>query len=104
MRFSNRLFLGESIKDDPSRIIRKLKKKRFMSGVYLICPASNGVDPLEFYETKQLAQPFFRDKEPDIIGIATSEKEAIDIVKEIYEASVEYGHESISSYIEELFS
>ena len=46
MRFSNRLFLGESIKDDPSRIIRKLKKKRFMSGVYLICPASNGVDPL----------------------------------------------------------
>lgn len=104
MRFSNRLFLGESIKDDPSRIIKKLKKRKFQSGVYLICPASNGVDPLEYYETKQLIQPFYKDAEPDIIGIATSEKEAIDIVKEIYEASVEYGHESISSYIRELFS
>lgn len=104
MRFSHRLFLGESIKGDPSRIIKKLKKKRFLAGVYLICPASNGIDPLEYYETKQLSQPILRDRELDIIGIARSEEEAVELVRQIYEASVEYGHESIRSYVEELFS
>ena len=75
-----------------------------MKGVYIIAPAENGVDPLEYYDTIQLNQSFYRNKEQKIIGIAKSEKEAIDIIREIYEASVEYGHDSISSYVRELFS
>ncbi len=104
MRFSSRVFLGESIKDDPSGIIEKLKKKKLMKGVYIITPAENGIDPLEYYDTIQLQQPRYKDKELDIIGIAGSEKEAIQLVSEIYEASVEYSHETIGSYVRELFS
>ncbi|MCR5774370.1 MAG: hypothetical protein K6G42_04735 [Lachnospiraceae bacterium] len=104
MKFANRVFLGDSIKDDPSRVIKKLKKKKYMSGIYVICPAENGVDPLEYYDTKQLAQSYYKDIDLKIVGIARSEYEAIELVKEIYEASMEYGHESIRSYVEELFS
>lgn len=104
MTFSSRVFLGESIKDDPSGIIKKLKKHKPMKGVYIISPAENGVDPLEYYDTIQLNQSFYKNKEQKIIGIAKSEKEAIDLVREIYEASVEYGHDSIASYVRELFS
>ena len=103
MRFAHRLFLGERIADDPSRIIKKLKKKSFMPDTFIICPASNGEDPIEYFDTKQLLQPYYRDKEFDIIGIARSEKEVLKLVQEIYEASVEYGHDSIRSYVKELF-
>ncbi|MBQ7583574.1 MAG: hypothetical protein IJT24_03095 [Lachnospiraceae bacterium] len=104
MIFASRVFLGESIKDDPSGIIKKLKKNRLMKGVYIISPAENGVDPLEYYDTIQLNQSHYRNRELKIIGIARSEKEAIQLVSEIYEASVEYGHETIGSYVRELFS
>ncbi len=103
MIFADRVFLGESIKDDPSRIISKLKKKKIIKGTYIISPAENGVDPLEYFDTIQLSQPFFRDRELKIVGIAQSEYEAIELIKEIYEASVEYGHDSIGSYVKELF-
>ena len=49
-------------------------------------------------------QPFYRERELFVLGLAGSEDEAIELVREIYEASVEYGHDSIRSYIEELFS
>ena len=104
MRFASRVFLGESIKGDPGKIIRKLKRNKVVFGTYLICPAENGVDPLEYYDTAQLNQSFYKNKELDIIGIAKSEEEAIEVVREIYEASVEYGHETIRSYVEELFA
>ena len=104
MIFANRVFLGESIKNDPSRIIQKLKKNKLIKGVYIITPAENGVDPLEYYDTIQLNQSFYRHREQKIIGIAKSEKEAIELIREIYEASVEYGHDTIASYVKELFS
>lgn len=104
MRFAHRVFLGESLKADPSKVIKKIKKRRFLSGTYVICPADNGIDPLEYYDARQLRQSYYDDKELDIVGLAGSEDEALDVVREIYEASVEYGHESIRSYVEELFS
>ncbi len=66
MRFASRVFLGESIKGDPSKIIRKLKKHKLVLGTYLICPAENGIDPLEYYDTAQLNQAFYKNKELDI--------------------------------------
>ena len=104
MIFANRVFLGESIKDDPSRIINKLKKNKLMKGIYLITPADNGVDPLEYFDTLQLNQSYYRNRELKIIGIARSEEETIKLIKDIYDASVEYGHESVGSYVRELFS
>ncbi len=104
MKFASRVFLGDSIKDDPSGIIRKLKKNKLMTGVYIISPAENGIDPLEYYDAMQLKQPLYKNRELKIIGLAKSEAEAIQLVSEIYEASVEYGHETIGSYVRELFS
>ncbi|MBQ8955909.1 MAG: hypothetical protein IJ075_02975 [Lachnospiraceae bacterium] len=75
-----------------------------MPGTFILSPAENGIDPIEYFDSKQLLQPFYKDKELLVLGIAKSEDEAIALVKEIYEASVEYGHDSIRPYIEELFS
>ncbi len=104
MIFANRVFLGESIKDDPSGIINKLKKNRPLKGIYIITPSENGVDPLEYYDTLQLNQSYYRNRELKIVGIAKTEDEVFQLISEIYEASVEYGHETISSYIRELFT
>ncbi len=104
MTFANRVFLGDSIKDDPSGIIKKLKKNKLMTGTYIICPAENGVDPLEYFDAVQLNQSYYRNKELKIIGLARSESEVHELINEIYEASVEYGHETIGSYVRELFS
>ena len=75
-----------------------------MKGIYLITPAENGVDPLEYFDTIQLNQSYYKNRELKIIGIAKSEEEAIDLIRQIYEASVEYGHDLIASYVKELFS
>ena len=104
MVFANRVFLGKSIKDDPSKIIKKLKKNAPVKGVFIISPAENGIDPLEYYESLQLNQSYYKNRELKIIGLATSENEVIELIREIYEASTEYGHDSISSYVKELFS
>ena len=104
LRFSDRVFLGKSFEGDPSSVIKKLNKNRPVKGTYILSPAENGVDPLEFFDSIQLMQPFYRERELFVLGLAGSEDEAIELVREIYEASVEYGHDSIRSYIEELFS
>ena len=104
MKFASRVFLGESIAGDPGRIIRKIKKRKFTMGTYILSPAENGVDPIEYYDAKQLLQPYYKDKELYVLGIARSEEEAAELVLRIYEASVEYGHPTVRSYVEELFS
>ena len=104
LKFSDRVFLGESLKGDPSGVIKKLKRNKPVLGSYILCPAGNGIDPIEYFDSKQLLQPCYKDRELLILGIAGSEEEAIGLVREIYEASVEYGHDSIRSYVEGLFS
>ena len=68
MVFANRVFLGKSIKDDPSKIIKKLKKNAPVKGVFIISPAENGIDPLEYYDSLQLNQSYYKNRELKIIG------------------------------------
>ena len=104
LKFSDRVFLGKSLESDPSGVIKKLKKDKLVTGAYILSPAENGIDPIEYFDSKQLKQPYYKGRELLVLGLAGSEEEAIELVSEIYEASVEYGHESIRSYIEGLFS
>lgn len=104
MVFAKRLFLGESVRGDSIRIIKKLQKRRLMMNTYLICLAGNGIDPLEYFDAKQLMQPYYKKGDDlHICGLAGDKDEAVEVVKRIIDAASEEGDGSVRSYVERLF-
>ena len=105
MIFSSRLFHGESLKGREARIIKKLKKHKLILGAYIICLAENGTDPLEYFDCKQLKQPYYdSDDDLHVCGLAADEEEAIDVIYEIVQASADGGYTSVRSYVEDMFT
>lgn len=82
--FHNRLYLGESIEEKKlDKIKKRLEKKPLAANVYLIVPAHNPVDQLEFFDAKQLIQPHYKDAVFEVIGIAADQKEAMMVIEQI---------------------
>lgn len=78
------LYLGGSIKEKKlDRIKKKLEKRPFFSGVFLISISRNAFDQLEFYEARQLCQPYYRKYPPYVVGIAGNRAEALMLVERI---------------------
>ncbi len=104
MIFSKKLFLGESIKGKETRVIRKLKKHRMVLSTYLICMAENDSDPLEFFDSKQLTQSYYKTHDDlKVCGLASDAYEAVEVVQDIVQASVDNGYDTVRSYVEVLF-
>lgn len=84
LTFHERLYLGESIAEKKlDKLKKRLEKKPLLSNVYLIVPASNPADQLEIFDAKQLVQPFYRDKQFQIIGIASDYRDALQVIEKI---------------------
>lgn len=78
------LYLGESIhKQKLDKIKRKLENKPLLSGVFLITLSRNPSDQLEIYDARQLAQRYYRNNPPSVVGIAGNYDEAVKIVEEL---------------------
>lgn len=82
--FHPNIYRSESITDKEfGKISKQLQKNPLFSDVYLITPAANGNDLLEFYHSRQLAQPYYREKEQYVIGMTKSYGEAMTLVEKI---------------------
>ena len=86
MQFYKHLYVGKTIKN-PIKVKRKLKMGAGQLHIYVIALAQ-GADQLEIYHCAYLQQSYYKQNPPDIIGIAGSYEEAVEIVRQIAEAAV----------------
>ncbi|MCR5747518.1 MAG: hypothetical protein K6G03_07400 [Lachnospiraceae bacterium] len=103
MTFAKKLFVGESFRGRSLNIIKKIKKRKLMIDTFLICLAENTEDPLEFFDSNQLVQPYYKSAPLYVCGIAKGMEEAVTVISDIIKASEESGHQTVRSYVEELF-
>lgn len=87
MKFYKNLYIGDTI-TNPERIKRKLKlHKKLLPPVYIIAYAKeNG--QLEIYSSLLLKQWYYKENPPYVVGIAASEEEAYDIIRQIAEEAI----------------
>lgn len=81
MKWHNKLYLGEAVQKEKSKIISDLEKHKLSLGVYLISLAENEKDLLDIIPAFMLFNDNYYNRE--YIGIAFSKDEAFDLVKEI---------------------
>lgn len=100
MRFYKNLYVGDTVKK-PNQIKNKLKRGSKLLGIYVVALAS-GEDQLEIYHSLLLQQPYYKEKNPFIIGIAASYDEAVSIVCRITEETVEQNQNAdLKKYLSE---
>ena len=84
LKFSPKIYLGESIKEEKlEKIKKKLEKNPFFSGMFLITLSRNVSDQLEIYAAKQLVQSYYKKNPPYVIGITATYEEALVIIEQI---------------------
>lgn len=88
--FRESLLLGKSIdRKKLDKIKKNLRKKPFFSGVFLIVTSRNEIDQLEIFDARQLIQPVLQRMNYDVVGIAASREEAIEVVEELVQKCME---------------
>lgn len=98
MKFYKNLYVGDTIKK-PDRIRRKLKKYAKLPNIYVIAYMQEN-NQLEIYHSLLLQQWYYKEHPPFIIGIAGSQEEAIDLIRQITEDALrKTGQADLISYI-----
>lgn len=84
LTYHSRLYLGESIsREKLDKIKKRLAKNPLLAGVFLIAVSKNSSDQLDIYDAKQLAQRYYRNNPPHIVGIAGNRQEALELVEQL---------------------
>jgi len=82
MRWYERLYVGEKAKKDRYSIIQAVREGK-RSGYYILTPPSNERNLLDIYPAIALQQPYYREKDLLILGVAADERDAAMLVGEI---------------------
>ena len=78
------LYLGRSIKKKKlDKLKKKLENTPLLSGMFLITISKNPSDQLEIFDAKQLAQKYYENNPPHVVGIAGNYDEAVETVEQI---------------------
>lgn len=83
MLWYDRLYVGEKAKKHRFSIIQSIRRRKYRVGVFVITPASNGNNILDIYPLLTLLNPYYRDKELLILGIAQGYGEALELAGRI---------------------
>lgn len=83
MKWRKNLYIGKSVKKHTGRIRKRLESGKTDVGHYLITFAENEKDQLDIINTIFLISEKRREELPEIIGIAGSEEEAIELVEQM---------------------
>lgn len=83
MLWYDRLYVGEKAKKHRFSIIQSIRRRKYRVGVFVITPASNGNNILDIYPLLTLLNPYYRDKELLILGIAEGYGEALELAGKI---------------------
>lgn len=87
MRWYEKLYVGEKAKKHRFSIIQSIRRGK-ASGNYILTPPSNGKNVLDIYPATTLSQPYYKEQDLLIIGIAADYDDAAElagkIVSELY--------------------
>lgn len=83
MKWHKDLYVGKQVRKHEKRIRRRLESGKTDVGHYLITLAENKHDQLDIINTVFLMRKERRETLPEIVGIAGSEDEAIELVEEM---------------------
>ncbi len=75
MRWYERLYLGEKAKQKRFSILQAVRKEK-TSGYYILTPASNRKNLLDIYSAHTLNQPYYKEQDLLIVGVAADYEDA----------------------------
>lgn len=81
MKWYPQLYIGEKLTDDIETLKDRIQSKDVLHPFYLITLAFNKKDLLDIRNSRALLREHLEDDLPMIVGVASDEKEAIDVVK-----------------------
>lgn len=91
MRFNSRLYVGEKAKKVRYGILQGLRKQKLQPEVYVITPPQNGKNLYDIYPSPMLLLPPYRDQDMEILGIAVTYWEALEVVRQMVEDEYRQG-------------
>ncbi len=83
MKWYRNLYMGSMAKKHRRKIISNIKHGKKQIGVYVITLPSNDENVLDLYPSYILLQKHFRKIELNVLGIAVSRDEALEVVQDI---------------------
>ena len=84
LHFHKNCYRSEDMSDKEwSKLQAQLQSNPLFTDVYLITPASNSSDMLEFYHSRQLAQTYYENRSLTVVGVAASYSDAVKLVEQI---------------------
>lgn len=102
MKWYRALFIGDGIKLERKKLIRKIETNAGLKDTYMITLASNERDLLDIFSTKMLMQPVLHGLCPVIIGIAKGYDEAVELACEIVMSAYQKNQNfDVRSYLRE---
>ena len=82
MRWYERLYVGEKAKKNRFSILQAVREEK-SSGYYILTPASNPKNLLDIYPALTLKQPYYKQQDLLIVGVAADYQDAAMLVGRI---------------------
>lgn len=102
MKFSSKMYFGDEAALKKEKLLRKIRREKWNIGIYLILFFKDrDTNFLEIINTAQLLLPFSQDyKDAEVTGVASSYDEALEVVRNIVDDSVQqYGCVSVKELL-----
>lgn len=103
MRWYKELYVGETATKRKNKIIKNIEAGKKQIGVYVLAFPTNKSNIMDIYPAFVLTQKHYMNMDLQIVGIAASREEAIDLTQEILmECYKKTGQFRIDQFINEI--
>lgn len=82
------LYIGEKAEKKKQKIIRGIETGKFLLGTYVIMLSTEAGNQLDIIEAAELKQPYYKEKDIVVVGIASGKAEAVQVVADIVSDAV----------------
>ncbi len=100
MIWSKKLYFDEVTKEWSKDIVKRLKRRKWSPGTYIITLSSNQSNLLDIYECSQLMQPSMKKLKLTVVGVAFGRDSALELVRTIID---DVYHETDGFAVKEYF-
>ena len=80
MEWYDGLYVGKNIQSNKKSVIRKIKRHKFVPGVYVLTLPANEQNVLDIYPSYVLTQKYYQKQSLYVVGIAKGMSEAKDVM------------------------
>ncbi|MDD3252410.1 MAG: hypothetical protein PHV18_07615 [Lachnospiraceae bacterium] len=91
MRWYDHLYVGEKAKKNRFSIIQGIRAGKLQPEVYVITAPQNGNNLYDIYPSAMLLLPPYRDMDYQVLGIAVTYWEALEVVRQMVDDRYQEG-------------